>query len=106
MDTLPTNNIILLNGEYPLSKSTLAGRQFSVEATGTFDGATVQVGFVSTDATPIFVADNNAADSFYAVPKTAAGRWLSFKSASGIPAVKVTGAGAATAIKVAVVRVY
>lgn len=106
MEFLPANNIVTTNGEYAPVSGRFPGRPVAVEVSGTFDGATVELGYASSDDTPVFVADSVDTDMFYAAPKTAPGRWFSSRASSGKPAIKVTNAGASTAILVTIVDLY
>ena len=101
MNPIPTNNILIANGDYYTFKGYRPGAAISIEISGVFGGATVTRGFTSSDATPVFIADTNAAGA--ADPKTAAGRWTSTRPASGKPALRVTGASGTTAILVKIV---
>lgn len=98
---LPTNGVVTEDGDYAPAKGYGAGWPISIEVTGTFDGATVSAGFVSSDDTPLFIADIDAAGA--ALIKTAAGRWISSRPASGKPAIKVASAGVNTEILVKII---
>jgi hypothetical protein len=101
MNPIPDTNILIADGDYYPFKGYRPGASVSIEVTGVFGGATVTRGFTSSDATPVFVADNDAAGD--PDPKTAAGRWTSTRPASGKPALRVTGASGTTAILVKIV---
>lgn len=98
---LPVNNIITASGDYAPEKGYHPGRPISIEATGEFGGATVVTGFVSSDDTPAFVID--VGDDGLSRPKTAPGRWISSRPASGKPAIRVTGATGTTEILIKIV---
>lgn len=106
MTTIPVTNIILADGDYVPSKGYLPGRSIAVEVSGTFGGATIQLGYASSDVIPVFGGDTLATDGFYTVAKTAPGRWKSVRPASGLPAFRVTGATGTTAILVKIVDLY
>lgn len=98
MNLIPETNIIIADGDYHPAKAYHPGRPISVEVTGTFDGATAVIGFVSSDETPEFVID--VGDDGISRPKTEPGRWVSVRPASGLPAIRVSNSGASTAILV------
>ena len=93
---LPTDGIITTNGDYAPVKGYQPGREISIEVTGVFGGASVAIGFVSSDDDPVFIAD--AGDAL-----TVPGRRRSTRPASGRPAVKVTSASGTTDLLIKIV---
>lgn len=101
MTNLPENNILIADGDYAPVKGYAPGRPISVEVTGVFGGATVTLGFTTSDETPVFVAD--VGDDGLTRPKTEAGRWVSVRPASGKPSLRVAGATGTTEILVKII---
>jgi hypothetical protein len=108
---IPSNNVITTDGEYAPTKGHSPGRPVSIEVTGEIGGATIVFGFVSSDPTPVFV--NDYCGWFYShgnhdpeellLTTTLPRRIMSSRPASGKPALKITGAGVNTAIRVRIV---
>lgn len=98
MDPFPEDNILVADGDFYLPKARHPGRPVSIEVAGVFDGATVIPGYVSTDVVPIYIVD--VGDDAIARPKSAPGRWVSSLPTSGQCAVRISGAGGSTAIKI------
>lgn len=101
MTPLPTNQIIITDGDFYPNTIRRGGGTISIELSGVFGGATVTSGYVSNDATPIFVLD----DDYTGSPKvrTTAGRWITVLPKSGNFALRVTGSTGTTAILVSFV---
>ena len=101
MELIPTNNILVADGDYAPLRGYHPGRPVSIEISGEFGGATVTPGYVSADEVPIFIID--VAGDELPREKTVPGRWISSRPASGKPGVRVTNASGTTAILIRIV---
>lgn len=98
---IPLTNIVTTNEDYHLYKARHPGRSVSIEISGTFDGAIVTPGYVTSDVVPEFVID--VGDDDLPRPKTAAGRWVSQLPASGLVGFRLEDAGGATSLLVKII---
>lgn len=101
MTTIPTNNTLTSNGDFVQPRARSVGRSVSIEVSGTFGGATVTPGYVSSDTIPVFIIDTG--DDGLPRPKSAPGRWITSAPAAGKVGVSVSGSSGTTAIIIKII---